>query len=209
MKQATCLLLTFMLLIGCNKEKLEPLPSVEVYDYVTGQPIQGAEINRSTQSSWSFTCLCYQVNNVSSLGFTGADGKLNGLLSLESIAVNKDKYIPASKNNHCLSEISDTKAVFHLFRVGLFEINATTNQNYTSTVRMNIYPVLKNGNLPKPYYPSDHWLGARGSFKPLGYAGITNRILVLKPSGTSIPDTLYKADVFLPENTIKQVTIIY
>ncbi len=209
MKLATSLLLIVMLLIGCNKERIEPLPSVEVYDYITGQPVQAAEISRRNLSNFSLSCLCYQNISSTLLGFTGVDGKLNDLLSLESIYVKKDKYMIAAKYDHCISEINDQKAIFYLFKIGMFEINATTSQNYTDPIWLNIYPVMKNGNLPKPYYQDDYSLGAPGIRNTIAYAGITNRIIITKQSTTSIPDTLYKADIFLPENLVKQVSIMY
>ena len=193
---------------GCKKEPI--VLHIEVKDYVTGQPVSQAKVVGYHSSVYDLSCLCYRNNSTNDKGYTNDQGKLDGVLSFYGLQIQKDGYYDASEYKNCYyTEISHT-ATFQLFKKGLFEITLSPRQYYNDPPPyLVIYPVLKNGTLPSPWYGGNEFYLNLRTIIPAGFGDMLNRIMILKTTAGPAPDTLYKGDVFLPANTIKPIGIVY
>jgi len=208
-KNIITVVLAALIATGCKKEA-DIVLHIEVKDYVTGQPVSQAKVVGYHSSGYDISCLCYRNNSTNDKGYTNEQGKLDGVLSFYGLQVQKDGYYDASEYNNCYySEYSHT-ATFQLFKKGLFDIALSPRQYYNDPPPyLVIYPVLKNGAIPSPWYgEAAHYLTLR-NILAAGFGDMLNRIMILKPAAGPLPDTLYKGDVFLPANTIKPVSIAY
>ena len=197
-------------MLGCKKETEPPL-MVEVYDYLTGLPVEGAKVVSGHSYDFNLSCFCYATNITMTHGYTNQEGKLGPFLSLDKLMILKDTmYHAAASYDDCYYELKNNTARYYLMKRGFFEITAVTNQTfYPIQPWLEVIPVLKNGTLPKPWYGGDSYLSTINPFPKLGYAGLKNRIMVLYSPTTNRVDTLFKTEVFLEENTAKQVFIQY
>jgi hypothetical protein len=197
-------------ILGCKKETEPPL-MVEVYDYLTGQPVEGAKVVSGHSYDFDLSCFCYAVNISMIHGYTNHEGKLGPLLDLDNLMIIKDTtYHTAAPYDDCYYELKNNTARYYLMKRGMFEITAVTNQSfYPIQPWLEVVPVLKNGALPKPWFGGDSYLSTINPFPRLGYAGLKNRIMVLYSPTSNRVDTLFKTEVFLEENTTKQIFINY
>ena len=204
-----CLALTIFF-PGCKKET-EPLLMVEVYDYLTGLPMKGAQVVSGHSYDFDLSCFCYATNITMTHGYTNQEGKLGPLLDLDNLMIIKDStYHTAAPYDDCQYELKNNTARYYLMKRGKFEITAVTNQTfYPIQPWLEVLPVLKNGTLPKPWFGGDSYLSTIHPFPRLGYAGLKNRIMVLYSPNSNRVDTLFKTEVFLEENTTKQIFINY
>jgi hypothetical protein len=194
---------------GCKKEN-ETL-TVEVADYITSQPIQGAIVKRSNTSNFSLSCMCYQVNAVDSLGSTDNNGQLKGLLSLEDLVVEKSGYYTAHEFYYCIHEKTEYLLKFSLFKQASIRITSTPSRSYQPDPYIEVGPVLHNGSMKSLTNDGDRMPGIPGYVSNRPAAGdMQNRVLILKRNdGSSRIDTLYKTELFVPANTTKNLSVIY
>lgn len=193
-------------MIACKKE--DDTHTVEVVDYVTGQPLEQAELVKAESYDFQLSCLCFMGYRETSFGFTDQLGRKEDIPSFTWLQVRKDNYYIGKKDANCYFELKRNSAKFHLFKKATFEIIPIASQNYPANYAyLNIYPVLRDGTaLP---FADFIFLEVPSSlFHAHGFGDIQNRLVVLRYNGQT-PDTLFKTDFFAPANTNQQITIRY
>ena len=197
--------------LGCKKQDVPSSLTVQVVDYITGNPMEGVTVKRAYSSDFSLACLCYQNNAVDSLGRTDNGGQLKGLLSLDNLFVEKSGYYTAQEFYYCIHEKTDYLLKFSLFKQAIIRITSTASQNYLPEPYVEVGPVLRNGSMKSLTNNGDGMPGIPGFVKERPAAGdMQNRVLILKRNdGSPGIDTLYKTEVFVPANTTKDISAIY
>lgn len=184
---------------GCKKEQILPPFTVEVVDYITGRPIEGALVKRRS--------------SIDTLGLTDKNGQLRIHLNFERIVINKYGYLSAWEFNFSIAEKTENFFKFHLFKQAQVMLTTYTSQNYNPRPYVETGPLLRDGSmkvLNDGVFTTT--LQAGNGFLAFMLTGgdMQNRILVLKRDNpSSTPDTLFKTDIFIPANTAPQVTVNY
>lgn len=192
---------------GCKKPKADATPVIEVSDYVSGQPIAGAEIWKISRSDFDITCLCYWTVTETQIGTTDGNGQFKGDVSNPKgeLQIRKAGYYNAGTvSNYSIYEQMDEKSFFRLLKRATIRITKNSSGAYPEPL-LELRVFLKDGTnkritsegLPLHYLvPS-----------PIDIAGIgdlQNRIIVL--NGTNI---VTQTDFFVPANAIKEITLNY
>lgn len=212
MKQSAILIALVLITgTGCHKDDVDSTLTVEVVDYSTGQPVEGAKVKRGWSSGFNLSCLCYQVNTTDSLGTTDRTGSLKGLLSFDGIFIEKEGYYTASEYRYSIHEKNDYFLKFHLFRQSLAKVIVNASRSYYPQPYVEVGPILKNGAMLSLSDNGNSLPDIQGYATSLPAAGdMQNRVLVLKRAeGTSKIDTLFKTDIFIPAHTTQNVLVSY
>ena len=201
-------ILTSVSLSSCKKTLTTNSYDVEVVDYVTGQAINLAEVFKVTHSNWNFGCWCFLTTTETSIGLTNPSGRFGNTTTASHFKVRKAGYYDAEELVDCYFEKNQDTQKFHLFKKVMIELTLLPTQTYPiPNPYLEIWPVLRNGKLPVLSNRSLLFSANSSNHYP-AFGDIMNRVLVLRNAGL-ITDTLYKTDVFVPQNTTPQLTIQY
>ena len=195
--------------IGCSKPKPEPdftNATVSVRDYVSGQPVAGAELFKIQRSDFDFSCLCHLTVTETKIGSTNSDGEFNGDLTVQgSLEIRKGGFYEAGDlNDAYLKETSGNKITCSLFKTAGIKINKNPSRSYDNLV-LEVSAVLKDGSVQKCFSSGvllSYLVGTPVSIEGIG--DIQNRIIIKQGS-----NILLQTDFLVPANGTKEITLSY
>lgn len=192
---------------GCKKDSSDPLvPVIEVSDYVSGQPIVGAEIWKINRSNFDVTCLCYWNVTETQIGTTDGNGQFKGNLpNGGETQIRKAGYYNAGTiSNYSIYEELNEKRFFRLFRRATIKITKNSSGVYSEPL-LELIAILKDGTTKR--ITTDglplHYL-VPSPINIEGIGDLQNRIIVKNGS-----NTVTQTDFFVPANAIKEITLNY
>lgn len=202
-------LLGLLAQVGCSKPKPEPdftSAMVTVKDYVSGQPVAGAELFKIQRSDFDISCLCFWTITETRIGSTNANGQFNGDITVPgNLEIRKADYYDAGDlNNAYLKETSGSKITYNLFKTAGIKINKNPSRSYDDLV-LEVSAVLKDGSVKKCFSSGvllSYLVGTPVSIEGIG--DNQNRITIKQ--GSSI---LLQTDFFVPANSTKEITLSY
>ena len=180
--------------------------SVAVKDYVSGQPVAGAELFKIQRSDFDFSCLCYWTVTETKIGSTDANGQFNGDITAPgNLEIRKADYYDAGDlNNAYLEETSGNKTTYSLFKSAGIKINKNPSRSYDNLV-LEVNAILKDGSVKKCFSSGILLNYLVGTPVDIGGIGdIQNRITIKQGS-----NILLQTDFFVPANSTKEITLSY
>lgn len=221
MKYYLILILVCLGLLSCRKESIDEFSGVMVFDYLTGQPLNQAQVLGIQYHSCGPWVIGYCGQTDTLLGYTNAQGKFDDNRAITAYAgsdleIRKEPYYPSGRFRNCLykKDFRSNAEAFRLFRKAVFEISTIARQAYTDPrIVLHVFPLLSDGSvleLTEDYFrEKELFPPVSATFYAFGAGDMNNRIIVLKRSASWQVDTLFRGDFFLPANSIKPVDILY
>ena len=193
--------------IACSKSKPDSAnPTIIVKDYVSGQPVAGAELIKIQRSDFDISCLCYWTITETKIGSTNTNGEFNGNITIPgNLEIRKAGYYDAGDINKAfLEETSGSKRTFSLFKVAEIKINKNPSRNYDNLV-LEVSAILKDGSVKKSFSSGvllHYMVGSPVTIEGIG--DMQNRITIKQEN-----NILLQTDFFVPANSTKEITLNY
>jgi hypothetical protein len=199
---------------ACVKEIAPEDRRVEVYDFITGRPIDRAQILQNRIVGY-YTFSGSPMIETDTLGYTNSLGVLNNINSFEYLRIVKEGYHLGAKNYRSIYRENNKSAKFYLFQKGKLNISLIpkqidTSSNWSIIGTYSVYPVYETVITNwGPSLFSGFLMNHPSEQKHDGFVGLINRIIATKNDPITGKKETTTKDVFLSDTNTVNVKFYY